>query len=216
MSTTCCRRSRTGWRRCEHGGLWFAVLRVAVALAIGVAAPAPAIATVRVVTTIETVASITRTVGGNRVSVRALAGGRADPHRVEPMPAIVRALSTADLLAVVGVGLESGWLPRRWLRHATRGSCRAAPDTWTARSRLNRLAARAPRPAAVARSPILTTGFRPRMRCALPRRSHDGLARSTQVARRPTRLGCCPSAARSWDARPRGRRKRGPSRDRRS
>jgi len=76
-----------------------------------VALATPASAKVKVVTTIETLASLARTVGGDRVEVLALGKGYADPHFIEPKLSLVSVLNQADLLAYVGLDLEIGWLP---------------------------------------------------------------------------------------------------------
>lgn len=65
----------------------------------------------QVVTTTEDLASITRAIGGDKVSVQSLARGFQDPHFVEPKPSFLLALRKADLLEVVGLDLEIGWLP---------------------------------------------------------------------------------------------------------
>jgi zinc/manganese transport system substrate-binding protein len=64
-----------------------------------------------VVTTTEDLASLTREVGGDRVTVSAIARGYQDPHFVEPKPSFLLLLRKADLLEVVGLELEVGWLP---------------------------------------------------------------------------------------------------------
>ena len=71
----------------------------------------PARAALRVVATTEDLAALTREVGGDRVSVDALARGYQDPHFVEPKPSFILKLHRADLLVVVGRELEVGWLP---------------------------------------------------------------------------------------------------------
>jgi ABC-type Zn uptake system ZnuABC Zn-binding protein ZnuA len=68
-------------------------------------------APLRVVTTIADLASITKEVGGDRVDVQAIARGYQDPHFVEPKPSFLLLLRNADLLEVVGLELEIGWLP---------------------------------------------------------------------------------------------------------
>ena len=65
----------------------------------------------RVVTSTEDLASITREVGGDRVDVVALARGYQDPHFVDPKPSFILALNRADLYVAVGRDLELGWLP---------------------------------------------------------------------------------------------------------
>ena len=64
-----------------------------------------------VVTTTEDLAALGREIGGNRVNVDSIARGYQDPHFVEPKPSFLLKLQKADLLAVVGLQLEIGWLP---------------------------------------------------------------------------------------------------------
>lgn len=68
-------------------------------------------AKLKVVTTIQDLASLTNEVGGDRVDVTAIARGYQDPHFVEPKPSFLMLLRNADLLEVVGLELEIGWLP---------------------------------------------------------------------------------------------------------
>lgn len=64
-----------------------------------------------VVTTTSDLASLMREVGGDRVNVTSIARGYQDPHFVEPKPSFLLLLKNADLLAVIGLDLEIGWLP---------------------------------------------------------------------------------------------------------
>ena len=66
---------------------------------------------VRVVTSTEDLAAIVREVGGDRVTVEAIAKGYQDPHFVEAKPSFILKLNKADLLVVVGRELEVAWLP---------------------------------------------------------------------------------------------------------
>jgi ABC-type Zn uptake system ZnuABC Zn-binding protein ZnuA len=75
------------------------------------AAPAAAQDRLNVVTTTEDLGALTREVGGDKVTVTALAKGYQDPHFVDPKPSFILAVSRADLLVVVGRELEIGWLP---------------------------------------------------------------------------------------------------------
>src|SRR5580765_1740387 len=68
-------------------------------------------AALKVVTTTEDMASLTREVGGNLVDVSAIAKGYQDPHFVDAKPSYLLKLRSADLLVVVGLELEVGWLP---------------------------------------------------------------------------------------------------------
>jgi zinc/manganese transport system substrate-binding protein len=64
-----------------------------------------------VIATTEDLASIAREVGGDRISVEALARGYQDPHFVEAKPSFILKLQKADVLIAVGRELEIGWLP---------------------------------------------------------------------------------------------------------
>jgi len=90
-----------GWRA--------TILAVLMALLTGL--PAPAQSKLNVVTTTEDLASIAREVGGDRITVEAIARGYQDPHFVEAKPSFILKLQRADLLIVVGRELEIGWLP---------------------------------------------------------------------------------------------------------
>ncbi|MCU1332221.1 MAG: periplasmic solute binding protein [Candidatus Angelobacter sp.] len=65
----------------------------------------------KVITTLTDLASLTQEVGGDKVDVEALAKGYQDPHFVEPKPSFLLKLRNADLLVLVGLELEIGWLP---------------------------------------------------------------------------------------------------------
>lgn len=64
-----------------------------------------------VVAATEDLAALSREVGGDRINVEAIARGYQDPHFVEPKPSFILKLQKADLLVVVGLQLEIGWLP---------------------------------------------------------------------------------------------------------
>jgi zinc/manganese transport system substrate-binding protein len=81
---------------------------LALALAAGLG---PAAGKLNVVTSTEDLAAIGREVGGDHVSIDSIAKGYQDPHFVEPKPSFLLKLQKADLLAVVGLQLEIGWLP---------------------------------------------------------------------------------------------------------
>ncbi len=68
-------------------------------------------AAVKVIATTEDLASLVREVGGDRVTIEALARGYQDPHFVEAKPSFILKLHGADLLVVVGLELEQAWLP---------------------------------------------------------------------------------------------------------
>jgi ABC-type Zn uptake system ZnuABC Zn-binding protein ZnuA len=85
-------------------------LALLVLLALAGSGPAAADA-LRVVATVPDLGDLAREVGGDVVDVTTLAKGPQDPHFVEARPSFVRALHDADLLLLVGLDLEAGWLP---------------------------------------------------------------------------------------------------------
>ena len=64
-----------------------------------------------VVTSTADLAALAREVGGDRITVEAIAKGYQDPHFVEAKPSFLLKLRHADLLISVGLQLEIGWLP---------------------------------------------------------------------------------------------------------
>ncbi len=72
---------------------------------------ATADARLNVVATLPAHASIAKAVGGEHVTVKALASHNQDAHYVDPRPSFLVPLSRADLLIVNGLELEVGWLP---------------------------------------------------------------------------------------------------------
>src|SRR6266480_531393 len=83
----------------------------ALALIAIAANMSPASAQLRVVATTPDLASIAREVGGDRVSVVALAKPTEDPHFVDAKPSHIVTLNRADALVEGGAELELGWLP---------------------------------------------------------------------------------------------------------
>ena len=73
--------------------------------------PAEAVSKINVMTTTEDLVALAREVGGDLVTVDSIAKGYQDPHFVEPKPSFLLKLQKADLLVVVGLQLEIGWLP---------------------------------------------------------------------------------------------------------
>src|SRR6476660_9708724 len=68
--------------------------------------------TIKVVTTTMDLKSITELIGGDKVSVSAIATGYQNPHFVDPKPSYIIGLSQADLFVTVGLDLETGWSPQ--------------------------------------------------------------------------------------------------------
>ena len=90
-------------------------MRRTIVILLSVLALAPsgarAAGELNVVATTEDLASLAREIGGDKVSVVALAKGYQDPHFVDPKPSFILSLNRADLLIAVGRELEIGWLP---------------------------------------------------------------------------------------------------------
>jgi zinc/manganese transport system substrate-binding protein len=84
----------------------WAVLFWTLALPIGAQAKK-----LNVVTSTTDMAALTQEVGGDKVTVESIAKGYQDPHFVEAKPSFLLKLRQADLLVVVGLQLEIGWLP---------------------------------------------------------------------------------------------------------
>lgn len=82
-----------------------------IALLIAAAGSIHGASKLNVMTTTQDLAAIAREVGGDKVNVDSIAMGYQDPHFVEPKPSFLLKLQKADLLAVVGLDLEIGWLP---------------------------------------------------------------------------------------------------------
>jgi zinc/manganese transport system substrate-binding protein len=75
------------------------------------AVPLQARAELKVVATVPTLAAVAKEVGGSKVTVKSLALPTQDPHFVDAKPSLALELNKADMLVVVGLGLEVGWLP---------------------------------------------------------------------------------------------------------
>ena len=87
------------------------IFRLLFLLVLALPLSASAQSKLNVVTTTEDLGSLAREIGGDKVSVTALAKGYQDPHFVDPKPSFILAVSRADALIVVGRELEIGWLP---------------------------------------------------------------------------------------------------------
>lgn len=95
---------------------WHRWSTIFLALALGSAASCPVIAQtaprLKVVASTADLAALAREVGGERAEVQYLASGNQDLHFVQPKPSYLLKLRQADLLIIVGLELESGWLTR--------------------------------------------------------------------------------------------------------
>lgn len=75
------------------------------------APPAGAENKLNIMTATTDLAALTQEIGGDKVEVESIARGYQDPHFVEAKPSFLLKLRHADLLVVVGLELEIGWLP---------------------------------------------------------------------------------------------------------
>ncbi len=86
-------------------------LAVLLALLFTTSLPLEAQSKLTVIATTEDLASIASEIGGDHISVEAIAKGYQDPHFVEAKPSFILKLQKADILILVGRELEIGWLP---------------------------------------------------------------------------------------------------------
>lgn len=87
------------------------IKRLFLSAALLCLAPSLLLAKVRVVTTTEDLAALTREVGQDLVQVQSIAKGYQDPHFVEAKPSYLLKLKRADLFIQVGLELEVAWAP---------------------------------------------------------------------------------------------------------
>ena len=72
----------------------------------------PAPAAVRVVTTLPDLAWAAREIAGSHAEVSALLKGRENPHYVDTIPDFIRRVADAQVVCIVGLDLEIGWMPK--------------------------------------------------------------------------------------------------------
>ena len=120
------------------------VSRMSAALAVLAALSSPALAaTPKVVTSTEDLAALVREVGGDKVTVDAIARGYQDPHFVDPKPSLHgrKNCPVARVVAIAFPALERERLslteterrfhlvdPHRQIGAEPRGACRLVPD----------------------------------------------------------------------------------------
>lgn len=98
------KKAQTGnTARLPHGTLrWIFLFLTLWMVQLSVSASAE----IRVVTTLPVLADLARQVGGNYVSVQALAKGTEDAHEVVARPSLMAAVTDADLFVEIGLQLE--------------------------------------------------------------------------------------------------------------
>ncbi|HWW17618.1 MAG TPA: metal ABC transporter substrate-binding protein [Candidatus Saccharimonadales bacterium] len=92
-------------------GLTAVVTALAFLTALLGPAQARAAAKLKIMAATMDLASLAQEVGGDKVEVESIARGYQDPHFVDAKPSFLLKLKRADLLIVVGLELEIGWLP---------------------------------------------------------------------------------------------------------
>src|SRR5467141_3243246 len=100
--------------RCSFGTRVTAAF-TALAFSMALLGPAPARAAgkLKIMTATTDLAALAEEVGGEKIEVESIARGYQDPHFVDAKPSFLLKLKRADLLIVVGLELEIGWLPPR-------------------------------------------------------------------------------------------------------
>ena len=90
-----------------------AALAAALALFAALILPAPSRAAgpLQVMTATTDLGALAQEIGGDKITVESIARGYQDPHFVEAKPSFLLKLRKTDLLIVVGLELEIGWLP---------------------------------------------------------------------------------------------------------
>jgi zinc/manganese transport system substrate-binding protein len=68
-------------------------------------------AKIKIVTTIPDLAWSAREIGGDRVEVSALLKGTENPHYVDAVPEFILRVADADIVCMVGLDLEVGYMP---------------------------------------------------------------------------------------------------------
>jgi len=69
-------------------------------------------AAVKVVTSTTDISWLAKEIGGNEVEVSSLLKGTENPHYVDTVPEFIRLTAEAQLVCVVGLDLEVGWMPK--------------------------------------------------------------------------------------------------------
>lgn len=74
--------------------------------------PSLSYSAVKVVTTIPDIAWAVQEIGGDKVEVHSLLKGTENPHFADAVPEFIRLVADADMVCLVGLELEVGWLPK--------------------------------------------------------------------------------------------------------
>lgn len=69
-------------------------------------------APLKVVTSTTDLAWLAREIGGNHVEVTSLLRGNENPHYIDASPEFIRRVAEAQVVCIVGLDLEVGWMPK--------------------------------------------------------------------------------------------------------
>ncbi|MBP9708334.1 MAG: zinc ABC transporter substrate-binding protein [Oligoflexales bacterium] len=69
-------------------------------------------AKIKLISSSPDLAWVASKIGGQQVEVQSLLSGREDPHYVDALPSFIRQVSEADIVCIVGLDLEVGWIPK--------------------------------------------------------------------------------------------------------
>lgn len=83
----------------------------ALVFLLSVSGGTEALGRLKVVSTVPDFAAIASEIGGDLVDVSSMVRPTQDPHFLDAKPSFVLGLNKADLLLLVGMELEGGWLP---------------------------------------------------------------------------------------------------------
>lgn len=67
---------------------------------------------IKVITTLPDLAEAARRIGGDQVDVESLLVGTEDAHFLDAAPTFIKKVADADVVCVVGLELEIGWMPK--------------------------------------------------------------------------------------------------------
>ncbi len=76
---------------------------------------------VKVVTSLPDLAWAATEIGGPLVQAKALLTGHENPHYVDTVPEYIRLVADADMVCIVGLELEIGWMPKVLTRSGNAG-----------------------------------------------------------------------------------------------
>jgi zinc/manganese transport system substrate-binding protein len=83
-----------------------------IALALSLLLLSPAFGALKMVTSTTDLAWAAKEIGGANVEVQALLQGTENPHFIDAIPDYIRLVAEAQVVCIVGLELEVGWMPK--------------------------------------------------------------------------------------------------------